>query len=132
MLDFLEPDGWKPASGYANGVLGPDGTIFTGGQIGWNADQKFETDDFVAQCRQALENVVAVVAAAGGRVEHIGKLTWYILDKSEYLARRKELGAVYREVMGRHFPAMTMVQVSALIEDRARVEIEAVAFLPRA
>jgi enamine deaminase RidA (YjgF/YER057c/UK114 family) len=129
MLRFLEPDGWKPARGYSNGVLSSDGTVHTGGQIGWNADQQFETDDFVAQCRQALENVVAVVAAAGGGPEHIGKLTWYILDKGEYLARQKELGAAYRDVMGRHFPAMTMVQVSALIEDRAKVEIEAVAFL---
>ena len=127
MLEFLQPDGWIPAKGYANGVRAPDGTIYTGGQIGWNADQEFESDDFVAQCRQALENVVAVVRAGGGEPEDVVRLNWFVTDKREYLSALTELGAAYRDVMGRHFPAMTMVEVSALIEDRAKVEIEAIA-----
>lgn len=130
MLEFLQPEGWKPAKGYANGVAIPGGVIITGGQIGWNADQVFESDDFVAQCRQALVNVVEVVRTAGAGPGHIAKLTWYVTDRQEYLARQKELGAAYRDVMGRHFPAMTMVEVKALIEDRAKVEIEAIACRP--
>lgn len=129
MFRNLQPHGWQPAKGYANGILA-DGTVYTGGQIGWNAEQHFETDDFVAQCAQALRNVVAVIAEAGARPEHVVRMTWYITDKAEYQARQAELGAAYREVMGKHFPAMTMVQVSALIEDRAKVEIEATAVVP--
>lgn len=130
MFKHLQPDGWAPPNGYANGVLA-DGTVYTGGQIGWNAEQVFETDDFVAQCGQALRNVVAILAEAGAGPEHVVRLTWYVTDKAEYLARQRELGAAYRDVMGRHFPAMTMVQVAALIEDRAKVEIEATAVLPK-
>jgi enamine deaminase RidA (YjgF/YER057c/UK114 family) len=105
--------------------------VFVAGQIGWNADQQFESSDLVAQVRQALENVVAVVREAGGTPEHVTRLTWFITDKAEYLSRLREVGEAYRSVMGRHFPAMTMVQVAALIEDQARVEIEASAVLPR-
>jgi enamine deaminase RidA (YjgF/YER057c/UK114 family) len=104
--------------------------VFLGGQIGWNAAQEFESEDFVAQARQALLNIVTLLEEAGGRAEHVTRMTWFITDKQEYLNRREDLGKAYQEVMGRHFPAMTMVVVTALIEDRARVEIEATAVLP--
>ncbi len=129
---IIHPDGWKPARGYANGVLCETGELYVGGQIGWTADQIFEVHDFIGQMRQALRNIRAVVEAAGGAPEHITRLTWYVTDKKEYLARQAEVGAAYREVLGRHFPAMTMVVVAALVEDEARVEIEATAMLPRA
>ena len=127
---FLHPRNWKRARGYANGIAAEGRMVFVAGQIGWNADQQFESLDFVAQVRQALENVVAVVQEAGGRREHVTRLTWYITDKAEYLSRLPEVGEAYRGVMGKHFPAMTMVQVTALIEDRAKVEIEASAVVP--
>ncbi len=127
---MLHPEGWKPAKGYANGIAATGRVVYLGGQIGWTGAQRFETDDFVGQCRQALENVVAILAEAGGGPEHVVKMTWFITDKQEYLASLKELGEAYRAVMGRHFPAMTMVEVSALIEDEAKVEIEATAVLP--
>ena len=128
---ILQPENWKPAKGYANGIAAAPGrTIYLGGQIGWNGDQQFETDDFVAQMRQALENIVATLAEAGGAPEHIVRLTWFITDKAEYVSRVAELGAAYRAVMGRHFPAMSVVAVTALIEDRAKVEIEATAVIP--
>lgn len=126
----LHPSHWKPAKGYANGMLAEGRTVWVGGQIGWNGQQDFETDDFVGQVRQALENIVAVLAEAGAEPRHIVRLTWYITDKAEYLARLPEIGQAYRAVMGKHFPAMTMVQVVALIEDRAKVEIEATAVMP--
>ena len=129
--EFLHPRNWKRAKGYSNGVAAEGRMVFVAGQIGWNADQQFESLDFVAQVRQALENIVAVVQEAGGRCEHVTRLTWFITDKAEYLSRLPEVGAAYRSVMGKHFPAMTMVQVTALIEDRARVEIEASAVVPR-
>ena len=125
----VQPDGWAPAKGYANGVLADNGVLFVGGQIGWNADKVFESKDFIGQMRQALENVRAIVEAAGGEVGDIARLTWYITDKREYLARQREVGEVYREVFGRHFPAMAMVVVAGLIEDDALVEIEATAVL---
>jgi enamine deaminase RidA (YjgF/YER057c/UK114 family) len=124
---IVQPEGWKAAKGYANGILTDDGHLFVGGQIGWTADQVFESDDFIGQMEQALKNIVAVVEAAGGAVEDITRLTWYVTDKKEYLARQGEVGAVYRSVMGGHFPAMTMVIVSSLIEDDALLEIEATA-----
>jgi enamine deaminase RidA (YjgF/YER057c/UK114 family) len=127
---FLHPRNWKRARGYANGIAAEGRMVFVAGQIGWNADQQFESLDFVAQVRQALENVLAVVQEAGGRREHVTRLTWYITDKAEYLSRLPEVGEAYRGVMGKHFPAMTMVQVTALIEDRAKVEIEASAVVP--
>ncbi|MFY0991063.1 RidA family protein [Halomonas sp. C05BenzN] len=127
---LLHPSRWKAAVGYANGIAASGRTIFVGGQIGWNGDQEFESDDFVAQVHQALDNIVTVLREAGAGPEHVVRLTWYVTDKQEYLARLKEMGAAYREVMGKHFPAMTMVQVADLIEDRAKVEIEATAVLP--
>jgi enamine deaminase RidA (YjgF/YER057c/UK114 family) len=130
MHEVIHPEGWAPAKGYANGMKAPDGQLFVGGQIGWTADKVFETRDFVGQTEQALRNVVAVVDAAGGGPEHIVRLTWYVTDKREYLARQREVGEAYRRVMGRHFPAMTMVVVAGLVEDAALVEIEATAVLP--
>ena len=128
---LLHPRHWKRAKGYANGIAAEGRMVFVAGQVGWNADQKFESQDFVAQTRQALQNIVAVVREAGGAPEHITRLTWFITDKKEYLARLAEVGEAYRSVMGTHFPAMTMVQVVALVEDGAKVEIEASAVMPK-
>jgi enamine deaminase RidA (YjgF/YER057c/UK114 family) len=128
---LLHPRHWKPAIGYANGVVAEGRAVFVAGQVGWNADGEFESQDFVVQIRQALENVVAVVREAGGTPEHITRLTWFLTDKTEYVSRLREIGEAYRSVMGKHFPAMTMVQVAALVEDNARVEIEASAMLPK-
>jgi enamine deaminase RidA (YjgF/YER057c/UK114 family) len=128
---FLNPRGWKPAKGFSNGVVAEGRMIFLAGQVGWNAEQKFESQDFVAQARQALANIVTLVAEAGGQPQHITRLTWFVLDKREYLSRLRELGEVYRSVMSKHFPAMTLVQVGALVEDEARLEIEATAVVPR-
>jgi enamine deaminase RidA (YjgF/YER057c/UK114 family) len=127
---FLHPRGWKPAKGFNNGVVAEGRTIFLAGQVGWNAEQKFESRDFVAQARQALANIVTLVAEAGGQPEHITRLTWFVLDKKEYLSQLRELGEVYRSVIGKHFPAMTLIQVGALVEDEARLEIEATAVVP--
>jgi enamine deaminase RidA (YjgF/YER057c/UK114 family) len=129
-MNILQPPGWAQPKGYANGVAARGTVVFIAGQIGWNAAQRFDSDDFVAQAAQALRNVVAVLAEAGGRPEHIARMTWYVLDRREYLARLRELGAIYRQVIGRHYPAMTAVEVGALMEDRARVEIEATAVIP--
>lgn len=126
----LQPPGWAPPKGYANGVAARGTLVFVGGQIGWNAQQQFESDDFIAQTRQTLLNVHAVLEAGGAGPEHLVRLTWYVLDRREYNARLKELGAVYREVMGKHFPAMACVQVAGLMEERARIEIEATAVIP--
>ncbi len=125
----VHPDGWKPAKGYANGMIGEGRMLFVGGQIGWNANQEFETDDFIRQMSQALENILAVVKEAGGEASDITRLTWYVTDKAEYLAHQREVGAAYRAVMGYHFPAMTMVVVAGLVEDRAKIEIEATAMI---
>ena len=129
-LEFLHPPGWKPAKGYANGILAEGRLVVTGGQIGWNANQEFETDDFASQAEQTLRNIVDILAVAGGKPEHIVRLTWYVTDKREYLSCQKDLGAAYQRVIGRHFPAMALVQVVALVEDQAKVEIEATAVLP--
>lgn len=128
--EFLNPKGWKPAVGYANGVAARGRMVFLGGHIGWNGQQEFETDDFAGQVRQTLENIVAVLACAGGRPEHIVRLTWYVTSKREYLDNLREVGRAYRETIGKHFPAMALVQVVALVEDRAKVEIEATAVIP--
>jgi len=128
----LQPDGWAQPKGYSNGVMAQGRMVFIGGQIGWNARQEFETDDFAGQVAQTLRNIVDVLAVAGGGPEHITRMTWYVVDKKEYLACQKELGAAYREIIGSHFPAMALVQVVALVEDRAKVEIEATAVLPPA
>jgi len=127
---FLHPRDWKPAKGFSNGVAAQGRMVFLAGQVGWNAEQKFESEDFVAQAQQALANIVTLVAEAGGRAEHITRLTWFVLDKRDYLSRLRELGEAYRSVMGKHFPAMTLVQVGALVEDEARLEIEATAVVP--
>ena len=125
----IHPDGWLPAKGYANGMLTRDGVLHIGGQIGWDANKVFVSADFIGQMRQALTNIRAIVEAAGGRVEDVTRLTWFVTDKAEYLAHQAEVGAAYRDVFGKHFPAMSMVVVSALIEDEAKVEIEATAHL---
>ena len=130
MHEILHPDDWKKASGYANGIAAEGKTIFTGGQIGWNADQQFESDDFVAQFEQTLLNIVAILAEAHAGPEHLVRLTWFVTDKQEYKANLPEIGKAYRKVLGRNFPAMSVLEVSALMEDRAKVEIEATAVLP--
>jgi enamine deaminase RidA (YjgF/YER057c/UK114 family) len=129
-MKILQPPGWTEPKGYANGIAARGTFVAIGGQIGWNASQQFESDDFVAQARQALANVVAVLREAGGKPEHIVRMTWYVVDRDEYAASLRELGRAYREVIGRHFPAMTAVEVSALVEPRAKVEIEATAVVP--
>jgi enamine deaminase RidA (YjgF/YER057c/UK114 family) len=129
--DILHPRNWKPAKGYANGVAAEGRMVFTGGIIGWNADQVFETDDFVGQVEQVLKSIVEVLACAGAGPEHLVRLTWYVTDKREYLRSLKALGVVYKALIGRHYPAMALVQVVALVEDRAKVEIEATAVIPR-
>ncbi len=127
---LLQPEGWAKPRGYANGVAARGTVVSIAGQIGWNAQCAFETDDFAGQVRQALANIVAVLAEAGGKPEHIVRMTWYVTDKREYVAAYPAIGVAYRELIGRHFPAMTAVQVAALIEDRAKVEIEATAVIP--
>ena len=130
MITRLQPPDWAEPKGYANGILARGALLFVGGQIGWNAAQQFETDDFVAQTRQTLQNIAAVLKAGGAGPEHMVRMTWYVVDRVEYNARLKEIGRVYREVMGRNFPAMTCVQVAALMESRAKIEIEVTAVLP--
>lgn len=129
-MQFLQPPGWATPKGYANGVAARGTLVFVGGQIGWNGDQQFESDDFIAQTKQALQNVHAVLACAGAGPEHMVRMTWYIVDRDEYNTRLRELGSVYREVMGKHFPAMTCVEISRLVEARAKVEIEVTAVVP--
>jgi enamine deaminase RidA (YjgF/YER057c/UK114 family) len=129
--EFLSPTDWKPALGYSNGVAASGRMLFLGGMIGWNGQQEFESDDFVEQAAQALRNVIEVLAEGGAGPEHLVRLTWYVTDRDEYVARQKELGGVYREIVGKHFPAMALVQVVALVERRAKVEIEATAVVPQ-
>ena len=128
--EILHPKHWKAARGYANGVAARGRMVFTGGIIGWNADQEFETDDFAGQVEQALRSIVEVLAEGGAKPEHLVRLTWYVTDKRQYLASLKEIGAAYKALIGRHYPAMALVQVVALVEDRAKVEIEATAVVP--
>jgi enamine deaminase RidA (YjgF/YER057c/UK114 family) len=129
-MRILQPPTWVKPRGYANGTAARGTIVFVAGQVGWNARGEFETSDFVGQARRALANVVAVLAEAGGRPEHVARMTWYVVDKDEYLESARALGEAYREIMGRHFPAMTAVQVAALVEDGAKVEIEATAVIP--
>jgi enamine deaminase RidA (YjgF/YER057c/UK114 family) len=126
----IQPEGWIAPKGYANGIEARGRQVFVGGQIGWNTQCKFETLDLVEQIKQALTNCVDVVRAADGNIEHIVRMTWYLKDKKEYVARLKEIGRVYRDVMGRHYPAMSAVQVADLVEDEAKVEIEVTAVIP--
>ncbi len=129
-LRILHPDGWAAPKGYANGILATGRQLHVAGQIGWDAQQRMVPGGLVSQTRQALENIVAVLASGGARPEHLVRLTWYLTDRAAYLAASKEIGAVYREVIGRHYPAMTAVEVSALMEAEALVEIEATAVVP--
>lgn len=129
-MEILQPPGWPRPRGYSNGVAASGRQVHVSGMVGWDAAGQFRSDDFVQQARQALENVVAVLREAGAGAGHIVRMTWYVLDKREYLDAGAALGAAYREVIGRHYPAMSAVQVVALMEDRARVEIEATAVLP--
>ncbi len=126
-FQVLQPAGWAKPKGYANGIAAIGRQVYVSGQIGWNAQCEFESDDFVAQVEQALSNIVAVLSEAGAGPQHITRMTWFILDKTEYLARGKEVGDAYRRVIGRHFPAMSLLVVAGLLEDRAKVEIEATA-----
>jgi len=130
MHTILQPEGWAKPVGYANGVSAKGRTVFVGGQVGWNADCQFESDDFVDQVRQTLANIVAILAEGGAEPQHITTMTWYFVDKAEYLSNLKGIGQAYRDIIGRHFPAMAAVQVVGLVEDRARVEIQATAVVP--
>ena len=127
----IQPDGWAPAKGYANGIMTAEGTLYVGGQIGWTAEQKFESHDFIGQMEQALKNIRDVVEAAGGGPEHITRLTWFVKDKAEYVAHQGEIGKAYRAVLGRNFPAMSLLVVADLLEDEALLEIEATAHIPQ-
>jgi enamine deaminase RidA (YjgF/YER057c/UK114 family) len=129
-MEFLNPPGWPRAKGYSNGVAARGRIVSVSGMVGWDANGQFQTDDFLAQARQALENIVTVLREGGARPEHIVRMTWYVLDRAEYLAAGRALGAAYREVIRRHYPAMSAVQVAGLMEERARVEIEATAVVP--
>jgi enamine deaminase RidA (YjgF/YER057c/UK114 family) len=129
-MHVLNPPGWPRPKGYSNGIAAAGRMVFIAGMVGWAPEGRFETDSFVGQSRRALENILAVLAEAGGKAEHLVRLTWYVTDKQEYLANQRELGAAYRAVIGDHFPAMALVEVSALVEDRAKVEIEATAVIP--
>jgi len=126
---MLQPKNWRQPRGYANGIKARGEFVFVGGMVGWDEQERF-ADGFVAQARQALQNIVAVLAEGGAGPEHVVRLTWYVLDMDEYLAARRALGAAYREVMGEHFPAMALVQVGRLFEAKARLEIEATAVVP--
>ena len=130
MMEVLQPALWLRPKGYSNGIAARGRTIFVSGMIGWDGQEKFAASDFAGQARQALQNIVEVLTAGGAKPEHIVRMVWYVVDKREYLAAHKEIGAIYRELIGRHFPAMTAVQVAALIEDQARVEIEVTAVVP--
>ncbi|MFZ7091219.1 RidA family protein [Primorskyibacter sp. 2E233] len=127
----IHPEGWAPALGYANGMLMPDGTLHIGGQIGWDKDKVFAQGGFIAQMEQALSNIAEIVLAAGGDVTDVGRLTWYVKDKAEYLAHQREVGKAYQRVFGKHFPAMSMLIVNDLVEDDALLEIEATAYIDR-
>lgn len=132
MHKVLQPEGWAKPIGYANGVEARGRTVFVGGQIGWNAQQQFETDDFVGQVRQTLSNIIAILAEAGAGPQHLTTMTWYFVDRAEYIDNLKGIGQAYRDIIGKHFPAMAAVQVVALVEERAKIEIQATAVIPDA
>ncbi len=129
-MEFLNPKNWRAPKGYSNGTAARGKSVYVAGQVGWNADSRFETDDFAGQVRQTLENTVAVLAEADAKPHHIVRMTWYVTDKHEYLDSLAEVGKAYRDVIGAHYPAMALVQVVGLVEDRARVEIETTAVVP--
>lgn len=130
-MQVLQPPGWTRPKGFSNGIAAEGRLVFVAGMIGADAAGEIETDAFVGQVRQALANILVVLAEAGAKAEHICRMSWYVTDKQEYLANLREVGAAYRQVIGNHFPAMTLVEVSALVEDRAKVEIEAMAVVPK-
>lgn len=130
-MDVLNPANWKRPKGYANGISVTGRQVYVAGQIGWNVQEEFETDDFAGQVRRALQNIVAVLNEGGASPEHMTRMTWYIVDKKEYLAAARDIGQAYREIMGSNYPAMTLVQVADLLEDRAKVEIEVTAVVPQ-
>lgn len=130
MHKVLQPPDWIAPKGYSNGILATGRQIFVAGMIGWNGQAQFESDDFVAQCQQALQNIVDTLACAQAGPEHIVRMTWYVKDKKEYLARGSEIGKVYKQIIGKNYPAMTLVQVADLVEDRALLEIEVTAVVP--
>jgi enamine deaminase RidA (YjgF/YER057c/UK114 family) len=130
MVKILQPPGWARAKGFSNGIAAQGTLVFIAGQIGWTGQGKWEASDFAGQFRQALKNILEVLAEAKGKPEHIVRLTWYVLDKHEYLSSLREVGAAYRELMGRHYPSMAVVQVGGLVEKEARLEIEATAVVP--
>ena len=129
-MQILQPPGWARAKGFSNGIAAEGRLVFIAGQIGWTGEGKWEARDFAGQFRQALKNIIEVLREARGKPEHIVRLTWYVIDKKEYVAALKDVGAAYRELMGRHYPTMAVVQVSGLVEDEARLEIEATAVVP--
>ena len=132
-MQILQPPGWARPKGFSNGIAVRAGTtVYIAGQVGWNAEERFEHKTFGGQFRQALQNIVAVLAQAGGKPEHLVRLTWYVIDRQEYLGSLREVGAAYREVIGRHYPTMAVMQVSGLVEAEARLEIEATAVIPDA
>ena len=130
MTQILQPPAWARAKGFSNGIAAKGTLVFIAGQIGWTGQGRWEARDFAGQFRQALKNILEVLAEAKGKPEHIVRLTWYVLDKQEYLGSLREVGVAYRELMGRHYPAMAVVQVGGLVESEARLEIEATAVLP--
>ena len=131
MMQILQPPGWARAKGFSNGIACEGRLVFIAGQVGWTGQGVWQARDFAGQFRQALQNIIDVLKEAKGKPEHIVRLTWYVIDKQEYLGALQDVGAAYRELMGRHYPAMAVVQVSALVEDAARLEIEATAVIPR-
>jgi enamine deaminase RidA (YjgF/YER057c/UK114 family) len=132
MMRVLQPPGWAKPRGFSNGIAAAGKLVFVAGQVGWTGDGRWEARDFAGQFRQTIKNTLAVLAEAGGKPEHIVRMTWYVIDKQEYLAALKDVGAAYRELIGRHYPAMAVVQVGALMEDAARLEIETTAVVPEA
>jgi enamine deaminase RidA (YjgF/YER057c/UK114 family) len=129
--EVIHPEGWAPALGYANGILAESGALYTGGQIGWDKNKVFVSDEFVPQMRQALQNILEIVEAAGGTAADVVRLTWFVTDKTAYLENQRDVGKAYRDIFGRHFPAMSMLVVAGLIEDKALDEIEATAHLTK-
>lgn len=129
-MKFIQPPGWGRPKGYSNGVVAAGRMVFVAGQVGWDHNEVFQTDDLVGQIRQSLTNIVAILAAAGAAPAHIVRMNWYLASRDEYNARLKEIGAVYQEIIGRHFPAMTALQVAGFVEAGAKIEIEVTAMLP--
>ena len=129
-MQILQPPGWRRPGGYSNGIAAEGRLVFVAGMVGWDENCEFQSDDFIAQSAQALKNTVAVLAEAGAGPEHVARMTWYITDKQDYVTRQREMGEIYREIIGRNYPATAMVEVSALMEDRAKVEIETTAVVP--